>query len=60
MADILAFVRNTPRSTRTGSAAENACEVVLFPGASVGMLQAMWERPEDELVAAALDARTDN
>ena len=60
MADILTFVRNTPRSARTRRAAKDAGEIVVFPGASVGMLQALWDRPEDALVAAALDARTDN
>lgn len=60
MADILAFVRNTPRVARARSRAENAGEIVVFPGACVGMLQELWEQPEDELVAAAMDARTDN
>jgi len=60
MADILAFVRNTQRSTRTASASDDSSNIVLFPGASVGMLKALLERPEDELVAAAMDGRTDN
>ena len=60
MADILAFVRNTQRSTRTASASDDSSKVVLFPGASVGMLKALWEQPEEELVAAALEGRIDN
>jgi hypothetical protein len=60
MADILAFVRNTPRTARARSRAEHAGEVVVFPGACVGMLEMLWEQPEEQLVAAVMDARTDN
>ena len=59
MADILAFVKTTQRSTRAGSAADNAGEVVVFPGASVGMLKA-WDQPDEQRVAAAMESRIDN
>jgi hypothetical protein len=32
----------------------------VFPGACVGMLEMLWEQPEEQLVAAVMDARTDN
>lgn len=60
MADILAFVRDTRRTARARSKADNAGELVVFPGACVGMLQTLWDNPEEKLVASALEARTDN
>ncbi|MDB5500433.1 MAG: hypothetical protein JWR89_335 [Tardiphaga sp.] len=60
MAEILAFVRNTPRSTRIVQTADDSSTIVVFPGASVGLLQALWENPEGELVSAGPDARIDN
>ena len=60
MADILAFVKTTQRSTRAGSAADNAGELVVFPGASVGMLKALLEQPDEQRVAAAMESRIDN
>ena len=59
MADILAFVKTTQRSTRAGSAADNAGEVVVFPGASVAMLKA-WDQQDEQRVAAAMESRIDN
>ena len=59
MADILAFVRNTQRSTPAGSAAESRCEVLLFPGASVELLQALME-PEDAARLARTQGRSDH
>ena len=59
MADILAFVRNTQRSTRTASASDDSSNIVLFPGASVGMLKA-WDQPDEQRVAAAMESRIDN
>jgi hypothetical protein len=60
MADILAFVRNTPRTARTVSAASDRSEVIVFPGASVELMQGLWSEPEEELAAAATDGRTDH
>jgi hypothetical protein len=60
MADILTFVRNTPRAARTPSSANDGSEIVVFPGASVGMLKALLEQPQDKLVVAALEGRIDN
>lgn len=59
MADILAFVRNNRRTARARSRTKDAGEVVVFPGACVGMLEALWDRPEEQLVAVAME-RTDN
>ena len=60
MADILTFVRNTPRTARTLSSANDGSEIVVFPGASVGMLKALTEQPHDERVAAAMESRLDS
>ena len=59
MADILAFVRNTPRAPRTASATSDGSEIIVFPGASV-QLMGLYCEPEEELVAAAMDGRTDH
>ena len=60
MADILTFVRNTPRTARTLSSANDGSEIVVFPGASVGMLKALLEQPDEQRVAAAMESRIDN
>ncbi len=60
MADILAFVRNTPRAPRTASAASDGSEIIVFPGASVQLMEGLWQQPEEELIAAAIDGRTDH
>lgn len=60
MADILAFVRNTPLAPRAVSAATDGSEIIVFPGASVQLLQGLWSEPEEELVAASVDGRTDH
>ena len=59
MADILAFVRNTPRTPRASSAVADGSEVIVFPGASV-QLMGLYGEPEEELIAAAMDGRTDH
>jgi hypothetical protein len=58
MADILAFVRNTPRTPRAVSGAADGSQVIVFPGASVQLMGL--HEPEEELVAAAMDGRTDH